>query len=99
MVQESITVVWCDNFSFTCNLRKRKEDKKLLNLLKSRGDPIQILGDGRYAELMRKEYKIYQLDPKDYPGIPYKEAMVASSSVLGIPIDKINKTFKRLKMK
>ncbi len=106
MVEEKVTVVWRDNFSFTWSIhykglksiKSARDGKRLLNLLKARGDPIQVLGDGRYAELMRKEYNLYKINPKEYQGIPFKETVSIGSQLIGVPVEKISKTLKRLKI-
>ncbi len=102
MNKEKITVIWADGFSFTWDyspMRGIFGGKKLLGLLKTRGDPKEIVGDGKIAVLMRKEYGLYQANSKEYKGINMGETLKVGSSMVGVPVERIEQNLDKLKAK
>ena len=77
-------------------LRGARDSKKVRKLQEKWGDPIQIIGSGSVATLLRKQYVIYNRDKENYKGVPAKEILKMGAEVSGIPVKKLQSLSKKI---
>lgn len=64
--KEKITLVFKDEARFTWKTNSLHDADVAIKMQKKHGDPTEIIGDGRVADLLREKYKLYYADPKNY---------------------------------
>lgn len=80
-------------------IRGSRDAKKVINLQKKWGDPIEIIGSGSVAILLRKEYKVYNKDKEKYAGVSTKDILRVGAEVTGVPVKKIQEFAGKIRKK
>lgn len=105
-MEERITLIFNDDgnkkeVQYDCVIKQglsgARSVKKILDYVKKYGDPIKIIGDGYWASLMRKQYDIFQSDPKGYKGVPKGDILKGASITTGLSLDKIQDGIRNFK--
>lgn len=77
-------------------IRGARDSNKVRKLQAKWGDPVQIIGSGPVATLLRKEYKEYYKDKEKYEGISTKEMLTVGAEITGVPVKKLQEVSKKL---
>lgn len=82
-------------------VRGSRDANKVRKLQEKWGDPIEIVGNGSVANLLRREYKIYNKDKLNYKGVSTKNILKVGAEVSDVPVRRLSKIshkiFKKLK--
>jgi len=76
-----------------------RDANKVRKLKRKWGDPIEIIGSGHVAHLLRKEYKIYYKDKENYAGVSERDILTMGVEVTGLPVRKIQRLSKKIMSK
>jgi len=63
---EKVTLVFKDGLKFVWKVTSIHDARKVLKLRKKHGDPIDIIGSGKVANLLREKYEVYNKNPQAY---------------------------------
>jgi len=106
MMKEDIILIFEKDgrtFNFAWTIKKGyhgiRDTNKVHKLQQEWGDPTEIIGDGPVANLLRKEYKIYNKNPSEYNGISTKDILMVGAEITGIPVQKLQQGFKKIRKK
>lgn len=106
MMKERLTLVFKkDDEVFRYNwvikkgIRGSRDANKVRRLQQVWGDPVEIIGDGHVARLLRKEYEKYNQNKIDYSGVSTKDLLVAGAEVTGVPVKKLQELSGKLRKK
>ena len=80
-------------------IRGARDSKKIVKLVEKWGSPVQIIGSGSVATLLRKEYKIYNKAPEKYGGVSTRNILTIGADVTGVSPDRLKDSARRLKRK
>jgi hypothetical protein len=80
-------------------LKAIRDASRIKGLIEARGDPIEIIGNGHVATLLKKEYAIYLQNKEGYEGVSKKDILVTGAKVTGIPVEKIQRTSQKIQKK
>ena len=70
-------------------IRGSRDAKKVRKLQEKWGDPYEIIGSGSVAKLLRKEYKLYNADKKNYSGISSRDLLGLGTDISGFSASKL----------
>jgi len=87
------------NWNIRKGIRGARDANKVRKLQKQFGDPIKIEGNGVIANLLRREYTLYNQDRVNYKGVPTKDILKAGAQITGLPVEKIQKLSNKLRKK
>lgn len=76
-----------------------REANKVRKLQSKWGDPVEIIGDGPIAKLLRKEYAKYNLNQAGYEGVSTKDVLKAGAEITGVPVEKLQSISRKIKKK
>ena len=65
-MREEVSLIFQDGSKFVWRTWKLGDARKAIKMQKKHGDPIDIIGTGKVANLLREKYKIYNKNPKSY---------------------------------
>lgn len=77
-------------------IRGSRDANKVRKLQAKWGDPVEIIGSGSVATLLRKQYIIYNKDKLNYKGIPTKDILKMGAEVSGVPVKKLQSLSKKI---
>lgn len=77
-------------------IRNAKKTHKLHSVW---GDPVEIIGEGPVAELLRREYRQYYENPDEYKGVSSKEIVMMGTEITGVPTKKLQKISRKIMKK
>jgi len=80
-------------------IRGSRDANKVRKLQRKWGDPVEIIGDGYVANLLRKEYESYNKDPWGYRGLSSKDVLKMGSEVTGVSSKKLKELSGKIKSK
>lgn len=91
---EKIVLKWIDSTVFEWDTGNVLHVRKVINLQRHHGDPVEIIGDGSTADLLRDKYKRYfvaKAAQEEYNG----DIMGTASELLGVSKEKVEEDFKK----
>ena len=80
-------------------IRGARDSKKIIKLVEKWGNPVNIIGSGSVATLLRKEYKIFNRDPGKYGGVSTRDILTVGADVTGVSPKRLKESASRLKKK
>jgi hypothetical protein len=95
---EKLTLVFKDGVRFIWKTTSIHDSRKVLKLQKKLGDPIDIIGDGKVAQLLREKYKVYNENPEAYKSDVFGTASKLSGvgkEEIQEKIGKVKRVFRR----
>ena len=95
MNREMITLVFADGTRFSWDTGNLGDAHRLLKLQRKKGDPIEVIGDGRAAQHLRERYAIYNADKKGYKA----DVLGNASELMGSPKEEIKRKWNQIKGK
>ena len=98
-MDEKVKLVFNDGTTFEWNTSSLRHARKVVSLQRKHGDPKEIVGDGKVANLLREKYKIYNLNPQGYKTDVFGTASKLSSMAKEEVENKFAKFSKRLRRK
>lgn len=72
-------------------LRGARDANHVRKLQSEWGDPVEIIGDGPVAKLLKREYQIYNQDKENYEGVPARDILKAGAQITGVPVERLQK--------
>jgi len=94
---EKVKLVFKDGTTFEWNTSSLRDARQAIKLQRKNGDPKEIVGDGKVANLLREKYKIYNLNPQNYKTDVFGTASKLSSMTKEEVKNKFKKISKRLR--
>jgi len=96
---EKVRLVFSDGTTFEWNTSSLRHARKVVSLQRKHGDPTEIVGDGKVANLLRDKYKVYNQNPQDYKTDVFGTASKLSGMTKEEVENKFRKISKRLRRK
>jgi len=98
-VVEKLMLDFNDGTRFQWNTRSIHDARQAIKMQKKHGDPIEIIGDGATASLLREKYKVYHQNPQGYKTDVFGTASKLSGMAKEQVENKFRKISKRLRWK
>ncbi len=92
---EQIILVYKDGSRLVWNTSNLKDGAKAINLLRSKGDPVEVIGEGKAAKHLRERYSVYHANPDNYK----VDVVGGIQAVVGTPKEVAEKMLKAAKAK
>ncbi len=95
MTGEKLTLVFKDGTRFNWDTTSIKDSKLAIRAQKLHGDPMEIIGDGKTAALLRRKYEEYNQDTEAYNA----DLLGAASELSGVAKEKLASDFEKAKQR
>ena len=96
---EKVKLFFNDGTVFEWNISSVRHARKVISLQRKHGDPKEIVGDGKVANLLREKYKVYHQNPQGYKTDVFGTASKLSGMAKEEVENKFRKISKRLRRK